>query len=42
MGSVMAFVLRRQIIHDELALEYSHEEIADTVVETVFKGLLPR
>ena len=42
MGSVMAFVLRRQIIHDELALEYSHEEIAETVVETVFKGLLPR
>lgn len=41
MGSVMGFVLRRQIIHDAVALEYSHEQIADAVVETVLKGLLP-
>ena len=42
MGCVVGFVLRRQILHDQLALEYSHEEIADVVVETVCKGLLPR
>jgi len=42
MGCVVGFVLRRQILHDQLALEYSHKEIADVVVETVCKGLLPR
>ncbi len=42
MGCVVGFVLRRQILLDQLALEYSHEEIADAVVETVIKGLLPR
>jgi len=42
MGCIVGFVLRRQILHDQLALEYSHEEIADVVVETVCKGLLPR
>ena len=42
MGSVIGFVLRRQIIRDAVALEYSHEQIADAVVETVLKGLLPR
>jgi AcrR family transcriptional regulator len=42
MGSVIGFVLRRQIIRDAVALEYSHEQITDAVVETVLKGLLPR
>jgi AcrR family transcriptional regulator len=42
LGSVMAFVLRRQIIHDPLALQYSQEQMADSIVETVFKGLEPR
>jgi TetR/AcrR family transcriptional regulator, cholesterol catabolism regulator len=42
MGCIVGFVLRRQILHDELALRYSHEEIADAVVETVYRGLLPR
>jgi len=41
-GSVMAFVLRRQILHDPLALQYSHEQMADAIVETVLQGLLPR
>jgi AcrR family transcriptional regulator len=41
-GSVIGFVLRRQIIHDAVALVYSHEQITDAVVETVLKGLLPR
>jgi hypothetical protein len=38
----MAFVLRRQILRDPVALEYSHEQIADTIVDVVLKGLLPR
>jgi len=41
-GSVMGFVLRRQILRDPIALEYSHEQIADAVVETVLTGILPR
>ena len=41
-GSVIGFVLRRQIMHDAVALAYSHEQITDAVVETVLKGLLPR
>jgi AcrR family transcriptional regulator len=42
LGSVMAFVLRRQIMHDPLALQYSQEQMADSIIETVFKGLEPR
>ncbi len=41
-GSVIAFVLRRQILRDPLALQYTPEQIADAVVETVLKGLVPR
>jgi AcrR family transcriptional regulator len=41
-GSVAGFVLRRQIFRDPVALEYSHEQIADSVIETILKGLLPR
>jgi len=41
-GGVIGFVLRRQILRDPVALEYSHEQIADAVVETVLKGMLPR
>ncbi|HYL44723.1 MAG TPA: TetR/AcrR family transcriptional regulator [Ktedonobacteraceae bacterium] len=41
-GCTMGFVLRRQLIHDELALAYSQEQIADAVVDTVLNGLLPR
>ena len=42
LGSIMGFVLRRHIIRDSLALEYSHEQIADAVAETVLAGILPR
>jgi len=42
MGCIVGFVLRRQILHDQIALEYSQEEIADVDGETVCKGLLPR
>jgi AcrR family transcriptional regulator len=42
LGSVMAFVLRRRIVRDPIALQYSQEQMADSLVETVLKGLLPR
>lgn len=42
MGSIIGFVLRRNIIRDPSALQYSHEQIADAVVETVLTGLTPR
>jgi AcrR family transcriptional regulator len=41
-GSIMAFVLRRNVLRDPLVLHYTHEQIADAVVETMLKGLLPR
>jgi AcrR family transcriptional regulator len=41
-GSVMGFVLRRQILHDPSALAYTHGQIAEAVVDIVLQGLLPR
>lgn len=41
-GSVMGFVLRRQVIRDPSALELTQEQIIDAIVETVLKGVLPR
>ena len=41
-GSLIGFILRRQIIHDPIALAYSQEQIADAVLDTVLNGLLPR
>jgi hypothetical protein len=38
----MAFVLRRQILRDPLALAYTQEQIAAVVTETVLKGMAPR
>lgn len=38
---VMGFVLRRRIIRDPVALEYSHQQIADAICETVLQGILP-
>jgi AcrR family transcriptional regulator len=42
LGSVMGFVLRRHIIRDEQALQYTREQIADAIVDTVFSGIAPR
>ena len=42
LGSLFGFVLRRQILCDPTALEYTHEQIAEVVIETVLKGILPR
>ena|SRR5579872_5778218 len=41
-GCVMGFVLRRQLIRDQLALALTHEQIIDTIVETMVQGMLPR
>ena len=41
-GSVFGFVLSRQILRDPTALEYTHEQIAEVVSETVLQGILPR
>ena len=41
-GSVMVFMLRRHIVRDPVALRYTHEQIANAVVETVLEGLKPR
>jgi hypothetical protein len=38
----MAFVLRRQIIRDPIALQYTQEQIVDAIVDTVLNGLVPR
>jgi hypothetical protein len=40
-GSVIVFVMRRQIVRDPVALQYTQEQIADAVVETMFEGLKP-
>jgi AcrR family transcriptional regulator len=42
MGAVLGFVLRRQIVRDPVALEYTHQQIAEIVSETVLQGILPR
>jgi AefR-like transcriptional repressor, C-terminal domain len=41
-GSVVGFVLRRQVLQDQVALQYSHEQLADAICETVLQGVLPR
>jgi AcrR family transcriptional regulator len=42
MNSAIGFVLRRQILHDPLVLQYTHEQIVESVVTTALYGLLPR
>lgn len=40
-GSLFAFVIRRQILHDPLALPYTQEQIVEIVVNTVLDGMRP-
>jgi AcrR family transcriptional regulator len=40
-GSLFAFVIRRQILHDPVALEYSQQEIAECIANTVLDGIRP-
>jgi AcrR family transcriptional regulator len=39
MGSVMGFVLRRQILRDGLALQYTQEQIAESIVSMAVHGM---
>jgi AcrR family transcriptional regulator len=41
-GSVMGFVLRRQLLHDPLALQYTHEQLAHAITDPFLRGILPR
>ena len=41
-GSAMGFVLRRQLLRDPLALQYTHEQLAHAITEPFLKGILPR
>jgi AcrR family transcriptional regulator len=42
LNSFIGFVLRRQIFHDPLALQYTQEQIVESVITTALSGLLPR
>lgn len=41
-GCVISFVFRRHILRDPLALDLTHEQIADVVVDTIVQGIAPR
>lgn len=41
-GTLFAFVVRRQILHDPSALQFTHEQIVETLVNTLFDGLNPK
>ncbi len=41
-GSLMGFVLRRQLLRDPLALQHSHEQIVQAITDPFLKGILPR
>jgi AcrR family transcriptional regulator len=41
-GSLMAFVIRRQLLRDPAALRYTHEQIVESVITVVLHGLLAR
>lgn len=41
-GSVMGFVMRRQLLRDPLALQYTHEEIVQAITDPFLNGILPR
>ena len=41
-GSVIGFVLRRQLIRDQLVLALTQEQIVDAIMETMLQGILPR
>ncbi len=42
MGGVMGFILRRQLMHDPMALKYTRAEVVDYLVESTLVGLYPR
>lgn len=42
MGSMIGFLLRRQILRDPAALMYTQEQVVELIVDTTLRGLLPR
>ena len=42
MGSVMNIALLRQVLHDPITLQYSQDQIVESVVSLALNGLLPR
>jgi AcrR family transcriptional regulator len=42
LGSIMDLALRRQVLKDPSTLQYTQEQIVDSVVSLVLQGLLPR
>ncbi len=41
-SSAMGFVLRRQLLRDPLALQYTHEQLAHAITQPFLEGILPR
>jgi hypothetical protein len=42
LGSMITFVLRRQVLHDATALSYTQEQVANIVVDMFLHGLVVR
>jgi len=42
MGTLMTFVLRRQILHDPHVMHYSQAELASMIIETILQGIRAR
>ena len=42
MGSMIGFFLRRQILRDPAALDYTQEQVVELIIDTTLQGLLPR
>ncbi|QBD79340.1 TetR/AcrR family transcriptional regulator [Ktedonosporobacter rubrisoli] len=41
-GCVIGFIMRRIVFQDPQAKQYTHAQIADTIISTTMQGLLPR
>ena len=41
-SSVIGFLMRRQILRDPIVLAFTHEQIADVIIGSVFRGIKPR
>lgn len=41
-SSMMGIVLRRQVMRDPSVLQYTHEEIVQTILDTILHGIKPR
>jgi AcrR family transcriptional regulator len=42
MGTLMTFVMRRQLLRDPHVLHYSHRELASLIVDTILQGIKAR